>query len=205
MSAVAFASLEWRTALMPGSNAPSQLALLPRAADGAFRAFVRFPAGWSRPGAGHYPVPEEFFILEGDLRLNDTTWREGGYAWVPANRVRSASRSESGCLAFAWFASAPRWIPGEPTGAALSDDVIVAHWRDAPEHAISADGSGRRLYAGAEHHTWIVQRRQIAQLATHGMRCDSLGLRDRAWRCDAEHDPPDDTTEAVLVRIWQES
>src|SRR5687768_14412821 len=117
MSAVAFASLDWNVADMPASNVSVQLAQLPRAADGAFRAFVRFPAGWARPAAGHYPVAEEFFILDGDLQLNDMTWRAGGYAWIPARRMRSASRSESGCLAFAWFASAPRWIPGEPAEA----------------------------------------------------------------------------------------
>ena len=214
MSAVAFAGLEWRAALMPGSTAPSQLALLPRAADGAFRAFVRFPAGWSRPGAGHYSVSEEFFVVEGDLRLNDITWRSGGYAWIPANRVRSASGSESGCLAFAWFESAPRWIPGEPVGAERSDEVIIAHWRNAPERTISAAGTGRQLYAGPEHHTWIVQRGQVAELAGSGMRRETLGLSDRSWRCDDAHqaheaheaqDAPDDPTCAVLLRVWPRS
>ena len=99
---------------MPGANLPVQLARLPELSDGAFRAFVRFPAGWSRPSAGHYPVAEEFLVLEGELRLNAATWRGGGYAWLAANRVRADSCSEPGCLAFAWFAGMPRWIPGVP-------------------------------------------------------------------------------------------
>lgn len=178
---------------MPASNAPVQLAPLPRLQDGAFRAFVRFPAGWARPAAGHYTAAEELLILEGDLGMNGMTWRAGGYAWIPANRVRSASRSESGCLAFAWFASAPRWIPGEPATAALAGDVSLAHWRDAPEG---------KLYAGPEHHTWIVERQHIALLAAPGMRSETLGLCDRAWRSDAAREPGDDPTAAVLLRVW---
>jgi hypothetical protein len=165
---------------------------LPRAADGAFRAFVRFPPGWSRPGAGHYAVAEEFLILEGDLQLNDTIWHAGGYAWIPARRVRSGSRSESGCLAFAWFASVPRWIAGEPSQPPSSRVVSFAQWRDAPEG---------KLYSGPEHHTWVVERQQIASLGIAGKHCETLGLYSRAWRMDAaahEGDP----AEPVLLRTW---
>lgn len=202
MSAVAFASLEWNSAPMPGSNAPVQLAQLPRTADDAFRAFVRFPAGWARPAAGHYPVAEEIFILEGDLRLNDMSWHAGGYAWIPANRVRSDSQSESGCLAFAWFASAPRWVLGEPAEPARPSDRSYAHWRNAPERALGDAGFGRQLYDGPEHHTWVVDRRQIAPLAASSRRCETLCLSDRAWRSGAAREPRSDMTGAVLARVW---
>ena len=62
MHELAFASLTWREAPMPGA-APVQMALLPKLADGGFRAFVRFPKGWSRPDVGHYAVAEEFVSL----------------------------------------------------------------------------------------------------------------------------------------------
>jgi hypothetical protein len=185
---------------MPGSNAPVQLALLPRATDGAFRAFVRFPAGWTRLEVGYYPVAEEFFILQGDLLLNDTTWHVGGYAWIQANRLRSVSRSESGCLAFTWFASAPHWTHGESDEVAIHDDVILAHWRDAPERTLGANTSGRQLYAGLEHQTWIVRRQQVPLLVLSGTRCETLDLRNRAWHFDAAH--LGNTTETVLVRVW---
>jgi hypothetical protein len=193
MPAIVFASLEWKRADMPESNAPVELAPLPRLADGAFRAFVRFPAGWRRPAAGHYPVAEELLIVEGDLGMNGVTWRAGGYAWVPARKLRLESRSDSGCLAFAWFAATPRWISGEPAEAPLPQDVTLAHWRDAPQG---------RLYAGPEHRTWIVERRQIARLAASGMSCETLGLGDRAWRSAATDEPGDDPTETVFARVW---
>ena len=71
MPALAFAELEWQSAPMRGSNGAVALARLPDLGDGAFRAFVRFPAGWSRPGAGHYAVAEQFLVLGGDLTLDE--------------------------------------------------------------------------------------------------------------------------------------
>jgi len=171
---------------MPGANLPVQLARMPELSDGAFRAFVRFPAGWSRPGAGHYPVAEEFLVLEGELRLNAATWRGGGYAWLAANRVRADSCSERGCLAFAWFAGMPRWVPGLPTNSALSADVAFSHWRNA---------AGGKLYAGPEHHTWVLPGRQIPE------GCEALDLVDLCWRADARSEPLADRS-SVLARVW---
>jgi hypothetical protein len=114
MHELAFASLTWREAPMPGAT-PVQMALLPKLDDGGFRAFVRFPKGWSRPDVGHYAVPEEFVVLEGRLGLNGNTWDKGGHAWIPAFERRRDLGSATGCLVFAWFGGTPRWIPGEPT------------------------------------------------------------------------------------------
>ena len=175
MSGGAFASLQCKAAPMPGGSAPVQLATLPRAADGAFRAFVRFPAGGSRPGAGHYAVAEELLIVEGDLRVNELGWREGGYAWIPGRRVRSGTRSESGCLAFTWFAGPPRWIPGEPAEPAPATDRSLAHWRDAPEG---------RLHDGPEHVTRISEHAQGELLALSYAHREVLDLRDWTWCLD---------------------
>lgn len=113
MHQLAFASLTWREAPMPGAS-PVQMALLPKLPDGAFRAFVRFPAGWSRPDVGHYAVAEEFLVLEGGIGLNGRKWKTGELAWIPAWTVRRDLQSASGCLVFAWFGGTPRWIPGKP-------------------------------------------------------------------------------------------
>jgi hypothetical protein len=176
VSAVSFASLEWRDTLMPGSSAPVQLATLPRAADGAFRAFVRFPAGWSRAQRGHYPVAEEVLILEGDLQLNGRDWREGGYAWIAARRVRSDMRSRAGCLAFALFAGAPRWVPGEPAEPASEPDARFAHWRDAP---------GGNLRSAPGHITRVYEDSLAASSGFSGASCELLELRGRTWRLGA--------------------
>ena len=46
---------------MPDGSGPVRLAALPVLGDRAFRAFVKFPAGWSRPSTGYYLVDEEVF------------------------------------------------------------------------------------------------------------------------------------------------
>jgi len=68
---------------MPGAS-PVEMALLPKLADGGFRAFVRFPPGWSRADLGHYAVAEEFVVLEGSLSLNGQTWGASAHVWIPA-------------------------------------------------------------------------------------------------------------------------
>ena len=169
---VRFEALEWREAPMPDGSGPVQLAALPRLSDQAFRAFVRFPPGWSRAQAGHYTVPEEFLVLEGALGLNDCTWRAGGYAWIPARRMRRNLHAVEGCLLFAWFAAPPRWISAAPVEASVLPEVRFAHWRDAPEG---------RLYDGPEHRTCIVDGRQLARSAASGEYYETLDLETFAW------------------------
>jgi len=141
MYQLAFASLTWREAPMPGAS-PVGMALLPKLPDGGFRAFVRFPAGWLRPDVGHYAVAEEFLVLEGELDLNGRTWRRGELAWIPAWQRRRDLGSKGGCLVFAWFGGTPRWIAGEPTQAA-----------DGPRNRTSIEGNELVRLAGGVRET----------------------------------------------------
>jgi hypothetical protein len=149
---LAFASLTWREAPMPGA-APVAMALLPKLPDGGFRAFVRFPAGWSRPDVGHYAVPEEFVVLEGELGLNGRIWKAGDCAWIPAWQRRHGLQSPSGCLVFAWFGGTPRWLPGEPAQPA---------------------GAGRA-------HRTSIEGRELVRLLP-GTGRETLSLDTLAWR-----------------------
>ncbi|HZO04065.1 MAG TPA: hypothetical protein VFB93_23000 [Burkholderiales bacterium] len=152
MLELAFASLAWRSAPMPGAG-PVEMALLPRLPDSGFRAFVRFPAGWSRPDRGHYAVPEEFLVLEGELSLNGRNWKAGDLAWVRAWQLRRDLQSAPGCLVFAWFGGTPRWLPGAP----------AARPGDGPAHRTSIEG------------------RELVRLLPGAVR-ETLNLDDYTWR-----------------------
>jgi hypothetical protein len=102
--------LQWRSAPMPGASGPVEIAALPSLRDGAWRAYVRFPPGWSRPGPGHYAVAEEVRVLKGDLHMNGQSWGPGDWLSIPAGRTRLNTYTTQGCLALAWFAGEPRWI-----------------------------------------------------------------------------------------------
>ena len=130
---------------------PVQMALLPKLPDGGFRAFVRFPAGWSRPDAGHYAVAEEFLVLEGELSLNGKTRQRGELAWIPAWQRRHDLGSRTGCLVFAWFGGTPRWIPGESPQAA-----------EGPQNRTSIEG------------------RELVRLLPDGVR-ETLNLDNYTW------------------------
>jgi hypothetical protein len=180
MSIHAFAMLDWKPAPMPESNGPVQLAHLPDLGDGGFRAFVRFPAGWSRPAPGHYTMAEEFLVLQGDLSIDDRTWHAGGYAWIAARRVRTGTRSDGGCLAFAWFGGTPRWQHGVPATPATEADRHFSHWRDAPEGV---------LRAGPGHATCIIEQPASAALAALLPPCELLALDNHGWCADATKYP----------------
>jgi hypothetical protein len=169
---------------MPGGSGPVQLARLPDLSDGAFRAFVRFSAGWARPGPGHYPVAEELLLLEGDLELSGHAFGPGAYGWLQAGWRRSGMHTRAGCLAFAWFTRAPRWIPGEPADACAGEVILKI-----PEGCV---------YRGPEHETWIVPRPRSALPSQR----EILGLRTLEWRQEVALKPGDDPAEAVLLRAW---
>jgi len=156
MHELTFASLAWRAAPMPGAL-PVEMALLPKLPDGGFRAFVRFPKGWSRPDVGHYAVAEEFVVLDGSLVLTGKTWNKGAHVWIPAFERRHGLASPTGCLVFAWFGGTPRWIPGEPT-----------RWAESER----------------PHRSSMDARQFMRQLPDAAL--ETLDLKDYCWRYGAE-------------------
>ena len=200
MPVLAFAELDRKAAPMPGSSGPVELARLPALDEPEFRAFVRFPARWSRPATGHYAVSEEFLVLTGDLKLNGQTWQTGGFARIPAGHMRSGSCSAAGCLAFVWFGGVPCWEFGAPTTNVIDTASSFAHWRDAPARENGGEGCARELYSGPDHTTWLVEYATLRELAMLGTTCETLRLRDHAWMWDQPFDAKTGFTEPFLVR-----
>lgn len=107
------ADLPWRLVAIGGASTDVELARLH--VDPTTRAsssLVRFPAGWTRPGTGHYPCAEELLVLDGAIRVSGVDYNAGDYGYLPPYVTRSASGSAAGCLAVAWFSGAPAWIVG---------------------------------------------------------------------------------------------
>lgn len=169
---------------MPGAAAPVRLARLPALPDGAFRAFVRFPARWSRPQPGYYAAAEEFLVLEGDLALDGHTWGAGGYAWIPGLVVRRDTRSRAGALVFAWFAAVPRWIAGDPPTLGGEEIAGYAHWSQAP---------GGLLHRGPSHWTRAGRRGDLAVAGG-----ETLGLETLSWGYGEVVGDPE---EVVMLRV----
>ncbi|MGI5158881.1 cupin domain-containing protein [Microbispora sp. CA-102843] len=117
--------LAWTTVPMPGAADPVRLVRLHL--DHATRSsvsLVRFPSGWSRPGAGHYTCAEEFVVLDGRISVSGTDFEAGTYAYLPPGATRTATLAGGrGCLAVAWFSGAPVWRDGPAAGIPDHDPV----------------------------------------------------------------------------------
>ena len=120
--------LPWRSMTIPDSNLDVELTRLhldPRTRANV--ALVRFPAGWARPGVGHYDCAEQFVVLDGGLEVSGVRFGEGEFGYLPARTVRAASGvAPGGCLAVAWFSGPPRWSVGPPASPPVEE---VLHGR----------------------------------------------------------------------------
>lgn len=114
----------WQTAPMPAANLPIELVRLDAAGD-TFAILARFPAGFSRPVAGSYPVAEEFVVLRGALDVEGVTAEPGTLCFIPADHMRSPMRSPDGCTVLAWFAGPPRFRPAADDTASPAGAVAM--------------------------------------------------------------------------------
>jgi hypothetical protein len=108
----------WRRVTLPGAEPDVELTRLHVDPDsGASLSLVRFPAGWSRPQDGCYPVGEEIAVLDGSLEVSGVTLRAGDYGWVPPRVLRTGTASPEGALVLAMFTGMPQWLT-DPDDAA---------------------------------------------------------------------------------------
>jgi len=86
--------------------------------DGACTVLMRYPPGWSREGPEHIAAAEEFYVLDGALRMDDRLYAADSYAYLPAGWTRRHMESPSGCVLLAFYDREPELI----AGAGGSDD-----------------------------------------------------------------------------------
>jgi len=148
----------WVERTIPGSDRPVTLTRLHVDGDGAYSALVRFPAGWSRPGLGHYDAAEEVLFLDGDFTMSGRRYGRDDYGWFPVGYRRQGSASSGGALALAWFSVANRWLTEpSPDEAAAEVGREEVHWPNvAPQPSPLGEGTGRLLRDGQRHAAWVV-------------------------------------------------
>jgi hypothetical protein len=101
---------DWLTTTIPGSSPPVSLQRLHlHRGTKASLSLVRFPAGWARPGVGHYDVGEEFAVLSGVLEVSGIAHRPGDVVYLAPGTRRRDSAAADGVLALAWFSGPPQW------------------------------------------------------------------------------------------------
>jgi hypothetical protein len=83
------------------------------ASTGACSAILRYPPGWRREGLEHVLADEEFYVLDGELRIDDQVYAPDSYAFLPQGWTRERAESRSGAVILTYFNAEPRWRAGE--------------------------------------------------------------------------------------------
>lgn len=180
----------WYDLTIPDATPPVRLLRLH--VDQASRAnvsLVAFPAGWARPGLGHYRSGEEFVVLRGSLTVSGREHRAGGWAWIPPFVTRSDSYSTGGALALAWFSGPARWFSVVGDESATSQAAA-----DVPQA-----GPLRRRCGGVPGESEVLPLAPTEPAATDR---DLLSLPDQRWTFVSAHHPPPQLSGPVLVRHW---
>ena len=188
-----WSNLHWHEVPMPDANAGVRLAALQPAGADQFLAMVQFPPGWQRLRDGHYTVDEEFFVLSGDLRINSQRWCDQQHGFVPANTLRTETRSVGGCTAYARFHGRPRWIRGDAAHSPVHTTTHIADWRCIAPKTCATQIAARLLHTGLATSTWMLEIAPSQSLSIRVDATDALDLNTRTHfqgRLPAEHPSP---------------
>lgn len=103
--------LPWRRIGSGLARPDAEYKLLSRDSEtGACTVLMRYPPGWSREGPEHIEADEEFYVLEGDLRMDDQVYAADSYAFLPAGWTRQHMDSRAGCVILAFYDREPKLI-----------------------------------------------------------------------------------------------
>src|SRR5439155_23681329 len=86
----------WHPAELPGGDgAARQQNLSLDEEDGSASTRIDFLSAFSRP-AGYHVADTEWFVLDGEIAVGDTTLGKGGYFHAPRGRVMPAVAAKEG-------------------------------------------------------------------------------------------------------------
>lgn len=186
-----------RAVRLAGADQDVLVRRLHRDVADATQSEVRFPPGWSRPGAGAFDVAEEVLWLEGALHMSGRYHPAGTYGWFPAGFVRAASAAPGGARALAWFSGPPTWTPRPAEGGPAPVVFTVADITPRPSPLRGAPG--RLLREGPDGHaTWLLESVPGGAAPRGGLLLVPLDGRG-AWQVPAGEAMPG-LAQAVLVR-----
>lgn len=123
--------LPWQRIGLGLARPDAEYKLLSRDPDtGACAALMRYAPGWSREGPEHILADEEFYVLEGDLQMDERVYRADCYGFLPAGWTRNRMRSDKGCVLLAFYSAEPRLVGSPGNGSAEASPCAVP-WLDA--------------------------------------------------------------------------
>ncbi len=92
---------------------------------GACSILLRYPPGWRRVGPEYIDAAEEFYVLDGSLKIDDTTYGPDCYGWVPNAWTHNSIESTGGAVVLAFYDREPRLHPGTGNHAVTESPIFV--------------------------------------------------------------------------------
>ena len=104
--------LPWRRIGQDAARPDAEYKFLSRDPDtGACSALIRYPPGWTREGDNRIASAEEFYVLDGELRVDELVFSHDCYGYFPAGYAHQKMSSDTGAVVLTFF-------DGEPSVAA---------------------------------------------------------------------------------------
>lgn len=98
-------NLKWQNGLLnsPERSDISSKILSYDKDTGSSTCIVRYPSGWTRNSTEYILTDEEFYVLEGDISINKTSYEVDTYAHLPAGFKRENVTSKNGAVLLTFF------------------------------------------------------------------------------------------------------
>jgi hypothetical protein len=97
---------------------------------GACSAILRYPPGWRRQGDNRISADEEFYVLDGDLWIDDACYQHDHYGYLPARTPYDDIRTQQGAIVLTFFDREPSPYRGDeaPARATIHINALEMPW-----------------------------------------------------------------------------
>ena len=149
-------SVPWRSDIVPVDGVTTRV-LSRDDTSGAITMVNRYPAGTAIEQAYALDIDKEFFVLRGELRINDVSYRVGDYAYMPAGFERRSTVVPDECDVLTFYEGKTDLPPGEFVERIRTNEV---EWGGASDPNV-ASASIRRLVLRPDtsigERTWLLR------------------------------------------------
>lgn len=105
--------LPWRRIREGAARPDAEYKFLSRDADtGACSALIRYPPGWRRDGDNRIDADEEFYVLDGELIVDDERFTHDCYGYFPARHAHFSMSAPYGAVVLTFFDKEPDLYAG---------------------------------------------------------------------------------------------